>query len=119
MSEYRDEPEPRHDLPKRRLTETHKVTTPGGNTVYLSVGYDPHEDGRPREVFYSGGFKSGSQLEFQIQDTCVLISLLLQHVHRADDIAKSLAQLERPTGDTVYGSLTGLIVATLIEADLR
>ena len=80
------------------------------------MGYDPNEDGRPREVFYSAGFKSGSALEFQIQDACVLISILLQHGHRPDEIAKSLARTERPDGAIAYASITGLIAAELVKA---
>lgn len=113
MTEFRKIPEPRHVLPGRRLTETRKFTTGDGHTVHLSVGYDPHEDGRPREVFYSAGFKSGSALEFQIQDACVLLSLLLQHGHRPEDIIKSLAQSERPDGKMAYASIIGLIAAEL------
>lgn len=112
---YQDQPTPRHHLPDRRLTETRKVTTAEGHTIHLSVGYDPHEDGRPREVFYSAGFKSGSQLEFQVQDDCVLISLLLQHGHQPTDIAKSLARSEQPDGKMAYASVIGLIVDELAQ----
>jgi len=114
MTSYPSSPEPRHDLPARRLTETLKVTTPEGHTVHLSVGYDPNEHLRPREVFYSGGFRSGSALEFQIQDACVLLSLLLQHGHRPEDIGKSLARTEQPDGSMAYASMIGLIVDELI-----
>ena len=110
---FRDTPDPRHVLPNRRLTETRKIVTPEGHTVYLSIGYDPVEPSRPREVFYSAGFKSGSQLEFQVQDGCVLISLLLQHGLRPDEIARSLARVEQPNGDMAYASLIGLIVDEL------
>ena len=112
----KDKPDPRHDLPKRRLTETRRIETPDGHTIHLSVGFDPNEDGRPREVFYSAGFKSGSALEFQIQDACVLISILLQHGHRPDDIAKSLARTEWPNGAIAYASITGLIADELVKA---
>ncbi|WP_299969340.1 hypothetical protein [uncultured Roseobacter sp.] len=112
----RDKPTPRHDLPARRLTETRKVTTRDGHTVHLSVGFDPHEDGRPREVFYSAGFKSGSALEFQIQDSCVLISLLLQHGFRPEQISKSLARVELPDGGLSYASTTGLIADELVSS---
>ena len=112
----KDKPDPRHTLPKRRLTETRRIETPDGHTIHLSVGYDPNEDGRPREVFYSAGFKSGSALEFQIQDACVLISILLQHGHRPDEIAKSLARTERPDGAIAYASITGLIADELVKA---
>ncbi|MEO1179157.1 MAG: ribonucleotide reductase [Pseudomonadota bacterium] len=112
----KEKPDPRHDLPKRRLTEARRIETPNGHTIYVSVGYDPHEDGRPREVFYSAGFKSGSALEFQMQDACVLISILLQHGHRPDEIAKSLARTERPDGAIAYASITGLIADELVKA---
>ncbi|WP_420013262.1 hypothetical protein [Tateyamaria sp.] len=36
----KDKPDPRHDLPKRRLTETGRIETPDGHTIHLSVGYD-------------------------------------------------------------------------------
>ena len=112
----KDKPDPRHNLPKRRLTETRRIETPDGHTVHLSVGYDPHEVGRPREVFYSAGFKSGSALEFQIQDACVLISILLQHGHLPEEIAKSLARTERPGGAIAYTSIIGLIADELAKA---
>lgn len=112
----KDKPDPRHNLPRRRLTETRRIETPDGHTIHLSVGYDPNEAGRPREAFYSGVFKSGSALEFQIQDACVLLSLLMQHGHRPDDIAKSLARTERPDGSVAYASITGLIAEELVSA---
>ena len=116
MTRYRKAPRPRHDLPERRFSETRKITTKDGHTFYLSVGYDPIEPLRPREVFYSSGFKSGSALEFQLQDTCVLISLLLQHGLKPEKIAKSLARRELPEGGLEYSSLTGLILAEIGEA---
>ena len=115
MDDYRDTPDPRHTLPTRRLTETRRIETPDGHKVFLSIGFDPAEPSRPREVFYSAGFKSGSQLEFQIQDACVLISLLLQHGHRPDDVAKSLARIEQPDGTMAYASITGLVAAELVD----
>ena len=113
MPRYNKTPDPRHDLPTRRLAENRKVTTPEGHNVHLSIGYDPDEPDRPREVFYSAGFKSGSQLEFQIQDACVMISLLLQHGLRPEDVAKSLSRVEQPDGTMAYASIVGLIAAEL------
>lgn len=112
---YHDQPKPRHNLPTRRLAENRRISTPDGHTIHLSIGYDPDDPKRPREVFYSAGFKSGSQLEFQLQDACVMISLLLQHGHRSEDIAKSLAQAEQPDGTMAYASIIGLIAAELVE----
>lgn len=115
--EYKDTPDPRHNLPSRRLTETRKITTQDGHNIHLSVGYDPKENGRPREVFYSAGFKSGSQLEFLVQDACVMFSLLLQHGLRPEDVAKSLSRSEQPDGAMTYASIVGLIVAELIQTE--
>lgn len=103
----------RKKLPDRRLTETRKVETDLGQTVFLSVGYDPDRPDEPREVFYSSGFKSGSMLEFQVQDFCVLFSLLLQHGMTPDDVAKSLARKENHDGTLSFASISGLIVDEL------
>lgn len=111
---YRKKPKPRHKLPNRRLVENRKLKTQTDQTIHLSIGYDPEEPDRPREVFYSQGFKSGSQLEFHVQDTCVLISLLLQHGHMPKDIAKSLARQTQPGGGNSYASVIGLIVDELV-----
>lgn len=113
MSDYTKTPCPRHVMPSRRPAETRRLTTPDGHTIYLSVGYDPKDPERPREVFYSAGFKSGSQLEFQVQDACVMFSLLLQQGLTAEDIAKSLARSEQPDGTITYASVIGLIVEEL------
>lgn len=113
MAEYRKTPTTRHKLPGRRPAETRKITTPDGQTFYLSLGFDPTDVSRPREIFYSAGFRSGSQLEFQVQDACVLISLLLQHGFLPSDIGKSLARVETTAGDITHASITGLIVSEL------
>jgi hypothetical protein len=111
--EYNNTPDPRHDLPSRQLRQILKIITPDGHNVHLSVGYDPKEDGRPREVFYSAGFKSGSQLEFQVQDACVMFSLLLQHGLRPEDVAKSFSRSEQPDSSIFYASIVGLIAEEL------
>jgi len=105
----------RHILPTRRLAETREVRTADGRKFFLSVGYDPAEPDRPLEVFYSAGFRSGSALEFQVQDTCVLISLLLQNGYEPEMIAKSLARHELPDGSIAHASLTGLILEELAD----
>jgi len=105
----------RHKLPARRLTETRKVEMESGQTVFLSVGYDPAEPSKPVEVFYSSGFKSGAQLEFQVQDFCILFSLLLQFGMSPAEVAKSLSRKEMPDGELEYASISGAIVAELIS----
>ena len=113
MTAYKKIPDPRHVMPPRRLTETRHVATREGHTICLSIGFDPEEPDRPREVFYLAGFKSGSQLEFQVQDACVLVSLLLQLGLRPADVAKSLSRDEQPDGSMPYASHIGLIVEEL------
>jgi len=105
----------RKRLPNRRLTETRKVETEQGQTVFLSVGYDPEQPDEPKEIFYSSGFKSGSMLEFQVQDFCVLFSLLLQYGMKPDEVAKSLARKENPDGTLSFASISGLIVKELSQ----
>ena len=114
MPDFKDTPDPRHVLPKRRLSETLEITNFDGRDIHLTVGYDPNDPTRPREVFYSAGFKSGSQIEFQMQDACVMFSLLLQHGLRPEEIAKSLSRSEQPDGSMAYASVVGLIARSLV-----
>ena len=108
-------PTERKRLPNRRLVENRRVELENGQSVFLSVGYDPADPVNPKEVFYASGFKSGSMLEFQVQDFCVLFSLLLQHGQTPTEIAKSLARKETPAGALEYGSISGMIVAELAK----
>ena len=124
-------PQPDRQRPSnRRLLETRKVEhrRPDGNVtkILVTVGYEPTEPLRPIEVFYSEGFRSGSDMEFTVQDACVLISLLLQHGVPPLTIASSMATRESEDADLtagdlvqsddglpVYGSLAGTIAAEL------
>jgi hypothetical protein len=117
MDDYKNTPGPRHVLPTLRLTETRRIETCDGQTIYLSVGFDPCDPERPREVFYSAGFKSGSQLEIQIQDDCVLLSFLMQYGLRPEDVAKSLARNEQPDGSMARASIIGLIVDEVLATE--
>ncbi|KIT14756.1 hypothetical protein [Jannaschia aquimarina] len=127
------DPNPQSDRQRpsnRRLLETRKVehVRPDGNVtrILVTVGYDPTDPARPIEVFYSEGFRSGSDIKFTVQDACVLISLLLQHGVPPERIASSMATREsedadltsgafarRGDGPVVYGSLAGTIAAQL------
>ena len=71
----------------------------------MTVGYDPSAPDRPIEVFYSEGFRSGSDMEFTVQDACVLISLLLQHGVPPSTIASSTATRESEDADLMAGDL--------------
>lgn len=105
----------RRALPDRRLNETRRIDTSDGATLFLTIGYDPQSPVKPKEVFYSNGFKSGSQLEFQAHDICVLLSLMLQSGWSAVDLVKSLAQRDKFDRTVEYASLTGLIAHELTK----
>lgn len=99
--------------PNRRLTETRKVSVPRGQTVYLSVGYSPDRPDQPIEVFYSAGLKSGSDLEYHMQDMCVLISQLLQRGATPEEIGHSLSLRETENGEIAYASLVGWVLTEI------
>ena len=105
----------RHILPGRRHVETRKVYAPNAQVLHLSVGYDPREPARPLEVFYSAGLKSGSDLEYHMQDMCVLISLLLQRGMEPCEISRSLSRQERPDGDITFATLTGFVLQEIAK----
>ncbi|EEE35330.1 hypothetical protein RKLH11_4006 [Rhodobacteraceae bacterium KLH11] len=105
----------RQPLPDRRLTETRRVETPQGHTAFISVGYHPRSPLKPREVFYCEGFKSGSDLEYHMQDMCVLISLLLQFDMTPSDIARSLSRRKTAMGEVAYASIVGWVLETMSQ----
>lgn len=104
----------RQRLPDRRLTITNTVEWQG-RTLMVGVGFD--HDGVAREVFLNG-HKVGSQFETLMQDTCVVVSWLLQHGPSAAELA---TQIDRPPADpgAPAASLTGWILITVakIEAE--
>ena len=100
----------RTPLPNRRLAETRRVETPQGHTAFVTIGYDPAAPLKPRELFYSGGFRSGSDLEYHLHDLCVLISLLLQHDVAASYLAHSISRKTAALGGEEYASLAGWLV---------
>lgn len=108
----------RRRLPHRRLTETRQVVhrSPDGREAPLSVsiGYDPAEPARPREVFSAAGYRSGADLEFVVQDLCVIVSLLLQHGVDPQEIGRSLSVSYGPDAAAHHGSLAGTVVAELL-----
>ncbi|WP_299082933.1 hypothetical protein [uncultured Ruegeria sp.] len=105
----------RQPLPDRRLAETRRVETPQGHTAFISVGYQPSSPLKPREVFYCEGFKSGSDLEYHMQDMCVLISLLLQFDMTPSDIARSLSRRKTEMGEVAYASLVGWVLEAVCQ----
>lgn len=103
----------RQMLPGRRHHETRKVYAPNSQVLHLSIGYDPRDPDTPKEVFYSAGLKCGSDLEYHMQDMCVLISQLLQRGVSPEEISKSLSRQERPGGDVTFATLTGFVLSEI------
>ena len=108
----------RNSPPPRRLSETRKVEhiRSDGTAISIlgSVGYAENDPMRPVEVFYAEGFRSGADLEFLMQDACVLISILLQHGVPPERIAASMSTREEPDGKPSPGSLAGTIATELM-----
>ena len=114
---------PRKQLAPRRFSESRALEwRPPLNTnaplsdIHITISYD--DDGvTPREIFYDGGYKSGSDLEALASEICIVLSIFLQH--RDVDIAqfaKSLTQdLDLRLGRQTWASLVGLFIAELQE----
>ena len=64
-------------------------------------------------MFYDAGYRSGADLEFAVQDLCVVLSLLLQHGVEAREIGRSLSVSHGPDEAPRHGSLAGTIAAEL------
>lgn len=114
MTFHKTERKPsRQSLPNRRLSETRRVETPSGHTAFVTIGYDPAAPIKPREVFYSGGFRSGSDLEYHLHDLCILISLLLRLGVAVSYLSRSIATKQSALGGEEYASLAGWLVTAL------
>ncbi len=96
----------RERLPTRRPSETETIEH-GGARFDVTLGLFP--DGRVGEVFASGA-KSGSELDGLLDDSAILISLLLQNGVEPAALAKTMGRL----GDgTAPASVIGAIVDLL------
>ena len=112
----------RQKPPNRRLCETHKVKLPisfddpgaGNKAIYVSIGF-ARDSSMPIEVFYAGGFRSSSSMEFMASDACVILSIALQNGIELDQLTKSLSRRELPDGSFVSVSLLSAIVGQILE----
>ncbi len=98
----------RERLPDRRPAET--VTIEHGNALFdVTLGFFP--DDRVGEAFAAGA-KSGSALDGLLDDSAILISLLLQNGIEPAALAKTMGRL----GDgTAPASVIGAICDLLAE----
>jgi len=92
------EPEPppeRVRLPNRRecFTDTIEI---GGREYSASVGFDPRS-GEPKEIFLSGA-KSGSDMDFHLEEAAIIASRALQRGLRAKDLSGDTTDAVSPIG---------------------
>ena len=119
----------RTPLPPRRPSETRKLNW-AGKTVFVTIGYDdylrappvrapnapperlPEDRLSPREIFYDGGYRSGSDMEALVSDLCIALSVMLQHEGvSAASLARSMSTaFELRTGKEKPASILGLLL---------
>ena len=104
---------PRRRLPARRESETRRLTW-GGQTVHVTVGHDA-DSLAPKEIFYAGGYRSGSDMEALVSDLCIALSVMLQHEGvTVASLGKSMGRtFDVRTGDPMPASILGPLLEEL------
>ncbi len=108
--------------PDRRQSETRRIRwscplSPASpeTTIHVTIGYDV-DFRRPIEIFYAGGYRSGSEVETQVSDMCIVLSHMLQRSDSPDpsDILGTVAREADPvTGEVRPASLVGVLLEEL------
>ena len=95
-------PERRRPPPRRRNTVARIAA--GAVAAHASVGFD--DGGRPAEIFLrpTGGAKSGSEVDFLLDDLAVVISVALQHGVPAAALARSISRGPDGAPSTIAGA---------------
>jgi len=99
----------RRALPMRRHCETFELEFGGllkSHTV--TVGF--YDDGRPGEVFISGG-KSGEQVEAIARDGAVLLSMALQHGVALETIKHAVTRDGQEQPSSIIGAVVDALIA--------
>jgi len=90
-------------LPERRRSETFDLPFGGLTDPHtVTVGY--YDDGRPGEVFITGG-KSGEQIEAIARDCAILLSMCLQHGVSLDTVRHALTRDSRDAAMSIVGAV--------------
>ena len=99
----------RERLPHRRPNQT--VDLVYGDTRYeVTLGFHP-ATGKLREVFTHGA-KTGSHMDALLDDSSILLSLLLQHGVEPAPLAATMGRLgEGQQRASIVGALADLLVA--------
>jgi hypothetical protein len=109
----------RTPLPSRRRCETHAIDWRGA-PLTVCIGFD--DGGAPREVFVDGP-REGSDIQHQLADACVVISIALQHDVPPALLLKSLGAVpdwssgeQRPAPASVIGAVLRVVAAASLPA---
>ena len=104
---------PRRRLPPRRHSETRRLAW-AGQTIHVTVGYDT-DSLEPKEIFYSGGYRCGSDMETLVSDLCIALSVMLQHEGvTAASLGKSMGEtFDVRTREPMPASILGLLLEEL------
>ncbi len=98
----------RQRLPNRRANETVNVTH-DKRTYAITLGLDP-ATGEVREIFTHGA-KVGSAMDGILDDTCIILSILLQHGVQPSSFVGSMGRLGHGGEPaSIIGRLAGLLV---------
>ena len=99
---------PRRQLPRRRPNTGARVSA-GAVAAHATVGFDP--EGRPAEIFLrpTGGAKSGSEVDFLLDDLAVVVSVALQHGVPAAALARSVSRDRDGTPTTIAGAAVAFL----------
>ena len=98
----------RRELPRRRPNTSARISA-GAIAAHATVGFDAH--GRPAEIFLrpTGGAKSGSEVDFLLDDLAVVVSVALQHGVPASALARSVSRTPDGTPTTIAGAAAALL----------
>lgn len=101
----------RERLPTRRPNQTFELIH-DNTTFAVTIGYDPATK-EAREVFTHGA-KVGSMMDAILDDSCILLSVALQHGIKASSVAGSMGY---HGVDNEPSSIVGRLVNLLAEQE--
>src|SRR4051812_6058969 len=100
----------REQLRPRRFAETFEIKNHGGKAAVFQVTLGRYDDGRVGEVFISGG-KSGTEVDANVRDTAILVSLALQHGVAIATLASAVTR----EGDGSPSTIMGVVLDKLLS----
>lgn len=93
----------REQLPQRRACETFELRHGGKQSVFrVTLGYYDRDMRKLGEVFITGA-KSGTEVEANVRDTAILVSLALQHGVPIATMAAAITREGNGTASTIIG----------------